>query len=60
MAETYPILVCYYSPRQNQHQIDLTGYNFWVERADCNVGIVIYRSTSERSSSKEDKVGNDY
>jgi hypothetical protein len=52
MAETYPILVCYYSLRQNQYQIDLTGCNFWVEIADCNVGIVIYRSTSERSSSE--------
>jgi hypothetical protein len=39
MAETYPILICYYSLRQNQHQIDLIGYNSWVEMEDCDVGI---------------------
>ena len=31
MAETYSILVCSYSLRQNQYQIDLTSYNSQVD-----------------------------
>jgi hypothetical protein len=41
MAETYPILVCYYSLRQNQHQIDLTGYDFWVDVKDFCLLIIL-------------------